>query len=241
MTFRNAILLLLLYATHLSGQALLSHNDYKQKVPLHHAIQLGYNIIEADIFLRDDLLVVCHDEDEISNAPLLTELYILPLSQYDTVTLNKITLMLDLKENSTKIIEVINRVRASHPEIFNHVSLLLSGEFDRIKVSNSKEYLNLKIDGRIELINSAISSDQMPVVSVKITDICSWKGYYKITRNDAKKIKHLVDQIQMHGRKIRFWNVADRPLAWNILRALGVDIIGVDDLEKYSQYKSNQP
>ncbi len=238
MIIRIALLVLIFSPLLLRGQILLSHNDYKQNIPLHHALALGYEIIEADIYLRDSSLVVCHDEDEIDQAPTLLEMYITPLSQYPYDIRRNITLMLDIKDDDPKIIDHIALLRKSQLQTFNDATILLSGNVDREGLSKQSTFQDLLIDGRKELIESNISIKQMPIISIEITDITGWKGCRKITQRQAKKLKSFIDQVHDSGRMIRFWNVDNNQHAWNVLRALGVDIIGVDDLEKYTLYKS---
>lgn len=104
MLVRRILFLLILFPVTLIGQTWLSHNDYEQDVPLHTAITNRIDIIEADIYLRDSIIVVCHDEDEIKNAISLTELYLDPLKKYNTEDIGGIILMLDIKKYSPMII-----------------------------------------------------------------------------------------------------------------------------------------
>ena len=238
MIIRIAILILLHSPTLLSGQIILSHNDYEQEVPLHDAMNGNFDIIEADVYLRGNTIVVCHDKDEIYKAPTLEELYIQPLKNYTSEQLKGKLLMLDLKEYSTKMIQAIRAIKSANKTIFDQVSILISGEFDRQSFAEHKDYKKLLIDGRCENIESNIDIDQMPIISIKITEIVSWNGCGKIKRKEALKLKSIIDMVHTSGRKIRFWNVEDDTQSWNVLRALGVDIFGVDDLKKYNEYKS---
>jgi len=78
----------------------------------------------------------------------------------------------------------------------------------------------------------------MPIISMKITDLINWKGRDRIRRKEAIVLKEIIDKVHATNRKIRFWNVKDDPQAWNVLRALGADIIGVDNLEMMEAYRS---
>ena len=236
MIIRIAILLWLLSATPLLCQIILSHNDYEQEIPLHDAMNGNFDIIEADVFLRDNTIVVCHDEDEISKAPTLEELYIRPLKNYTSEQLKGKVLMLDIKEYSTDMMKAINVTQSANGIIFDHMSILISGDFERQILAEYKDYNELLIDGRCENIESNINTDQMPIISIKITEIVSWNGCRKIKRKEALKLKSVIDMVHNSGRKIRFWNVEDDHQSWNVLRALGVDIIGVDDLKKMTEY-----
>src|SRR5687768_5401714 len=56
-----------------------SHNDYQQAVPFHKAWQQRFGSIEADIFLRNGILIVAHDTAQIARGWTLDSLYIGPL------------------------------------------------------------------------------------------------------------------------------------------------------------------
>ena len=157
---------MLLSATLLSSQIILSHNDYEQEIPLHNAMSIGVDIIEADIYLRDSIVVVCHDEDEISKALTLDELYIMPLKNYTVDQLKGKVLMLDIKEYSSIIIEAINNLQKENGTVFNHMSILLSGDFNRQTIAEQNDYNELLIDGRFENIEANISCEKMPIISI---------------------------------------------------------------------------
>src|ERR1700749_3117326 len=56
-----------------------SHNDYEQKVPFWLAFNEGFGSIEADIFLRQDSLVVAHNRRELALQRTLEAYYLDPL------------------------------------------------------------------------------------------------------------------------------------------------------------------
>ena len=56
-----------------------SHNDYERRVPLYEALQAGCISIEADVWLRDDDLLVGHTLSSLTAARTLQSLYLEPL------------------------------------------------------------------------------------------------------------------------------------------------------------------
>ncbi|KAL8737194.1 MAG: hypothetical protein Q9181_001920 [Wetmoreana brouardii] len=56
-----------------------SHNDYERQVPLYEALNVGCTSVEADIWLRDQDLLVGHTEDSLTPARTLRSLYLNPL------------------------------------------------------------------------------------------------------------------------------------------------------------------
>ena len=56
-----------------------SHNDYLREVPLYDALAAGCTGVEADVWLKEDDLLVAHTEDAISDDRTLQSLYLDPL------------------------------------------------------------------------------------------------------------------------------------------------------------------
>lgn len=67
--FNLTILFLLCFK--LSAQLTHSHNDYEQKQPFYAAYHLGFDSIEADVYIKDNELFVAHDWDKISPDAVL--------------------------------------------------------------------------------------------------------------------------------------------------------------------------
>ena len=56
-----------------------SHNDYWRRVPLFDALAAGCTGVEADVWLRDNDLLVGHSEDSLTPSRTLRTLYVDPL------------------------------------------------------------------------------------------------------------------------------------------------------------------
>ena len=221
----------------IKGQTLLhSHNDYQRQFPLHDAIRLDYDIIEVDVFLRNDTLVVCHDKKKVLHAPTLFDVYISKLVDYNLDQLEGKIIMLDIKEYSDGIITAIINLQKRNITNFKHVTILLSGNFDRMETLNKIQNTNILLDGRFNDIKSLFTISTIPIISLNIKDFVNWNGRYRIKRKEALRLKSIIDEVHASGKKIRFWNTYDHPQTWNILRVLGVDIIGVDNLELMANY-----
>ena len=46
----------------------------------------------------------------------------------------------------------------------------------------------------------------------------------------------MVRQAHDQRRRIRFWAIPDKPLVWQVLLDLGVDLINTDDLDGLSEF-----
>jgi hypothetical protein len=76
------VLLLLLSVDSCNTASLLpaySHNDYRNRRPVHDALALGYRGVEADVFRVGTELVVGHDRGALRGASTLSHLYFAPL------------------------------------------------------------------------------------------------------------------------------------------------------------------
>jgi len=76
------MLLMLLSADSCQTATLLpayAHNDYRNRRPLHDALELGYRGVEADVFRVDTDLVLGHDRGALRGARTLAQVYLLPL------------------------------------------------------------------------------------------------------------------------------------------------------------------
>jgi hypothetical protein len=52
----------------------------------------------------------------------------------------------------------------------------------------------------------------------------------------SKELAAQADLCHKQGRILRYWATADDPKVWDALKALGVDLVNVDDLEGYRSY-----
>ncbi|MBT3615020.1 MAG: hypothetical protein HN524_03430, partial [Verrucomicrobia bacterium] len=58
-----------------------AHNDYYHKRPLLDALASGFCSVEADVFLKDDTLLVAHSRFELKKERTLESLYLAPLAK----------------------------------------------------------------------------------------------------------------------------------------------------------------
>ena len=78
-----------------------SHNDYAQEFPFWGAYVGGAASIEADVFLKNNILYVTHSEAEILPENTLERLYLQPLAGLArTGDLRKLQLLIDIKSDA---------------------------------------------------------------------------------------------------------------------------------------------
>jgi len=224
-----------------------SHNDYEQEFPLTTALSNNFKSIEVDIFEFDDKIIVSHDDDDLHLKPTLKELYLEPLSQFSFGIDQSIFLLIDLKMEGTKILNVLHQLLETYESMFksrNHLSqnapvqIILSGSVDKEYVISSDSFPFFFIDGRVEDLELNYDSDIMPLISADIEDLYCWKPDKAIKKSKLEPILKAINKTHEQEKMIRFWNTAEVPELWNLLIAMKVDIIGVDDIEKFVEYSN---
>jgi hypothetical protein len=87
-----------------------AHNDYRHKHPLYDALDNGFTNIEADIFFKENKLIVAHVFPYFKGKRTLEALYLKPLSERITANNGKVyinynapvILMIDVKTDAKK-------------------------------------------------------------------------------------------------------------------------------------------
>ena len=75
----------------------------------------------------------------------------------------------------------------------------------------------------------------MPLVSDSWEQHFTWRGQGPIPEAERAKLRQIVRETHVKGRRLRFWATPDHPspereTLWGELIAAGVDHIGTDDL-----------
>ncbi|MCC8035880.1 MAG: alkaline phosphatase [Rikenellaceae bacterium] len=208
------------------GQIIHSHNDYLRRAPLTEALTSGAGIIEADLWMRGEGIVVCHDADQVATAPLFTDLYIKPLQEAGHRA-HGLKLMADLKEAA--VMGPLADLLARYPDLFfpGGVEVIISGERPRPETFASyPDYI--LFDGRFDEVYSVDADAKVWMASGDIRDHTSWNGKGSIPVKEKQSMQKIVDSLHCHGKTVRFWGTRDNVNSWVILQSMGVDIIGTD-------------
>ncbi len=239
-----------------------SHNDYEHKKPLIEALNNGFCSIEADIYLKDNVLVVSHDEDKIKMDRTLENLYLKPLYNMYLEKKNnsgklshqddyELLLYIDIKEGIEvyhELLVVLKRYREmltkteNGREITGFVRIIITGNrpVDEI-LSDNNRYMYL--DGRTNEIEKYQEYPQgaVPVIGIsasnfkrKSLDTSSENSFAQ--KYDIDKIRELVAICRKNGYKLRLWTVPNDSSSWSVLINLGVDLINTDNLTGLKNY-----
>jgi len=230
-----------------------SHNDYEQERPLFKALELGFQMIEADIHLIDGALRVTHDHPENpEEISVLEDQYIKPLveiiRQNNGVVLPESTvpfyLVIDVKTEAEASFHALMEVLEPYRNYFTRlengewikgpIRLLISG--NRPQLSTDDTDRMAFIDGRLPDIGRGLPNDLYPIISDNWRSHFTWNGDGDISPEEFEKLQTIVSQVHDEGKIIRLWATPDKKEVWDVLLSAGVDVINVDDLEKMRNY-----
>lgn len=233
----SVAILLLLLSSQISAQIIHSHNDYEQKQPFFAAYNLGFDSIEADLYLKDGELCVAHDLKDVSTERTLRKLYIEPLlakiqenGGYPYPNKKPLHLLLDLKTQGEEIMQVLDAQLKPYKKELRHVRISISGDMPKPEEFQNYDKM-FSFDGRKSLTYSKKAFKRIYMVSASFTDFGKyWAGKEALPQEVADKISIFVNEMHKKNKKIRLWGTPNTMLGFETLKALQVDVIGTDDL-----------
>jgi glycerophosphoryl diester phosphodiesterase len=237
------LIIILFLSSKLSAQIAHSHNDYEQKQPFEAAYNLGFDSIEADLYLKDNEIFVAHDWNKILPERAFKNLYLNPLlakitenNGYPYSIKKPLTLMLDLKKEGRELMKVLFAQLSQYKKELKHVKIVLSG--DMPPPEEFKNYDKIfYFDGRKELLYSKKEFKRVAFVSASFLDFGKfWMGKTPMPDETFQKIDLFVKEMHHKGKMVRLWATPNTVLGYETLQKLKVDIIGTDDLELLSNF-----
>lgn len=223
-----------------------AHNDYEHARPLFDALANRFNSVEADVHLKNGVLLVAHNR-ATDRSPRLDQLYMRPLdsllklnrgSVYGTAS--TFYLMIDIKTRGEETYRAIRALLDDYPALKCKapncaVKIYLSGNRP-VTMMMGDGYDGLAIDGRPADLGKGYSVEWMPVISDTYSNWSAWDGKTHATASDLRRIKDLAAKVHAEGKKLRLWAIPDNILAWRELSNAGVDLINTDHLEDLNRY-----
>lgn len=227
---------------------LWSHNDYEQDEPLNAALDLGFQMIEADIHLIDGELYVIHDHPtDLQNIPLLKDLYLTPLKERVEKNNGEVLpgeslpfyLVIDVKTEAESTYRALLETLDSYQNLFYRkregewidgpVRLLISGNRPSLTADSPDRMVFL--DGRVPNLGNGFSSELYPLISDSWTEYFTWDGTGEIPDDELNLLREYVSKAHQEDKLIRFWGTKDNEEVWRTFINNGVDVINVDDIE----------
>ncbi len=228
---RVAGLLLLLVAVRAAASPLAhSHNDYEQPRPLLDALALGFDSVEADVWLVDGRLLVAHAAAQVQPGRTLAALYLDPLREWVKQPGRRpLILLIDVKTEAAATYAGLDAMLAKYPDLTPVVRFIVSGNRAREAMAAQADRRAM-LDGRMEDLATGVPADLIPLVSDNWAKFFAWRGEGDFPAADRERLRQFVAQARARHRLLRFWNTPNHPAVWRELRAAGVDVIGTDDL-----------
>lgn len=228
-----------------------AHNDYEHTLPFYSAYNAGFGSIEADVFPVKGVLIVAHSKKEIESQRTLKKLYLDPLlKELQSDAKRKVNLLIDIKEDYKTSLQLLMQELAPLKKYLvisssknKPVTILISGE--RPVPSEYKNYpAFIFFDDDLKLFHSPGEWKRIGLVSLSFERYSSWKGEGPISDADKNLLIHTIDSVHRAGKQIRFWAAPDNETSWILQMKLGVDLVGTDKIEKFSEFlqeRNNNP
>lgn len=234
-----------------------AHNDYEHARPLFDALDHGFCSVEADIWLTQDGLLIGHDKKDLKPGRTLESLYLEPLR--DRVKANSgrvykggpaFYLLIDSKTEADSTYAALEKVLAKYADILTvtrdgkidskAVTVILSG-FRAFEVIAKQPVRFVGIDGRPENLDDNLPTELYPWISGNWQLSFKWNSDGSFPAAEKQKLDNMVKRAHEQGRKIRFWNTAEKPAMWKELLAAGVDYINTDKIDELQEFLMASP
>jgi alkaline phosphatase len=226
-----------------------SHNDYEQKKPFWLAYNEGFGSIEADIFLRQDSLVVAHSTKELALQRTLEAWYLDPLLA--SVRKNggrpyasegaMLQVLIDLKTDSIHTLDRLIEVLKKYPELTGnpHIKFVITG--NRPSPSLWPTYPSwIWFDGVLSDTYDKTAMERVVMLSDDFKVFSKWNGMGEIPAADKARLESGIKKAHEWKKAVRFWDAPDLSNAWDQFMHLGVDYINTDHIAALSEYLRHQ-
>jgi len=229
-----------------------SHNDYRRKRPLQDALNNGFRYVEADIYLRNDRLIVAHILPCLKKNRTLEALYLKPLLEYvqqDSTSreLNDgpLTLLIDIKSGGDETYRALLQVLEKYKPILSgyengqttlrNVTIVLSGHKPHELIQNAGSGY-IFMDDNLKKISSYTTTDLYPIASCKYSRLLKWKGKGAIPPTEIQRLQYYVAAAHKNGSKVRLWAAPQNKAVWSELLKCNVDLINTDHLSNLRRF-----
>jgi len=238
-----------IYAQHSILPNAYAHNDYWHKRPLLDALDNGFRYIEADVYLRDNQLVVAHILPRFKKIKTLEDLYLIPLMKYVAGYANaphlsgknpcSLTLMIDIKSGAGKtyaalalLLEKYKCILSGYKDgqlTIRSVTVVITGHKPTELIRNQTNRL-VFMDEDLKQVGKDSSVNIYPIASCKYSSLLKWKGKGAISSDEIQQLKFYVAEAHKNGRKVRLWASPENKRVWSELLKCNVDLINTDRL-----------
>jgi len=231
-----------------------AHNDYCHKRPLYDALDNGFTNIEADIFLKNNKLIVAHVFPYFKGKRTLETLYFKPLAERIAENNGKVysnynkpvILMIDIKTNAGNTYEALKPLLEKYRSIltsledgkitYRAVTVVLSGHKPYEQIGTEKDRLAFIDEDLRKVSRDTTMSNMFTMASCKYSRMLKWDGKGIFPVAERNKLCAFVALAHRMGEKVRLWASPEKKVVWDELLHCGVDLINTDKLVTLRKY-----
>jgi len=231
-----------------------AHNDYRHKRPLFDALENGFTNIEADIFLKNNKLIVAHVFPYFKGKRTLENLYFKPLSERIALNNGKVyenynkpvILMIDIKTNANDTYEALKPLLEKYSPILTHledgkvvygaVTVVLSGHKPYDMIGSEQSRLAFIDEDLRRVSRDTTTTNMFTMASCKYSRMLKWDGKGAFPIAERNKLCTFVAIAHRMGEKVRLWASPEKKAVWDELLKCGVDLINTDRLVTLRRY-----
>ncbi|HTK19055.1 MAG TPA: phosphatidylinositol-specific phospholipase C/glycerophosphodiester phosphodiesterase family protein [Mucilaginibacter sp.] len=231
-----------------------AHNDYRHKRPLFDALENGFTNIEADIFLKNNKLIVAHVFPYFKGKRTLENLYFKPLSERIALNNGKVyenynkpvILMIDIKTNANDTYAALKPLLEKYSSILTHledgkvvygaVTVVLSGHKPYDMIGSEQSRLAFIDEDLRRVSRDTTTTNMFTMASCKYSRMLKWDGKGVFPVAERNKLCTFVAIAHRMGEKVRLWASPEKKAVWDELLKCGVDLINTDRLVTLRRY-----
>jgi len=231
-----------------------AHNDYRHKRPLFDALENGFTNIEADIFLKNNKLIVAHVFPYFKGKRTLENLYFKPLSERIALNNGKVyenynkpvILMIDIKTNANDTYDALKPLLEKYSSILTHledgkvvygaVTVVLSGHKPYDMIGSEQSRLAFIDEDLRRVSRDTTITNMFTMASCKYSRMLKWDGKGVFPVAERNKLCTFVAIAHRMGEKVRLWASPEKKAVWDELLKCGVDLINTDRLVTLRRY-----
>jgi len=239
------------YPQNISLPNAYAHNDYWHKRPLYDALDNGFTNIEADIYLRENTLVVAHVLPRLRMHKTLDSLYLKPLLACINGKSNKcpdfpITLMIDIKSDANETYSALKQLLEKYRSVLSvcengvykqgKITIVLTGHKPVELLKGEKSRLAFVDEDLMQVKKDTLDQNFYQTASCRYSQILNWRGEGPIPPGEKQRLCSYVFEAHRYRKKVRLWASPENSVVWRELLDCGVDLINTDQLEKLKDF-----
>ena len=221
-----------------------SHNDYTHALPFWDAYNNNAGVIEADVYEVGGELMVAHNKTDIKPSATLNNIYIQPIVKLfsdSKSNAHSFYLMIDIKENQARVLQVLMKLLQQYPSVFNRqvnknaVQVFISGE--RPPDTTFHNYpSSIMFDGLPGKKYATADLEKIVMISDNFSNYSNWNGIDKLSNEDSIKIESVIQSAHALGKLVRLWGAPDTEQCWQTFINLHADVINTDRVGACRQF-----